>query len=346
MLAALFLTPLIVIIALWYDNYIVKQQKELQKLTPTISSTPISTSPAKEEKMLFVPYWTLTSQALDTSYDGFIYFGILPDATGIDKNDQGYLNLPTFKNLIPKNEKKYLIVRMVDNDINFKVLDDEPLEEKIIDESITIAKDYSFDALVLDLEVNALPFDTFLKKMNDFVKLFSQGSHQNNLKFYMTTHGDVFYRVRPYDLTTLSKYTDGIMIMAYDFHKAKGNPGPNFPLSGKEKYGYDFKTMINDFSKEVPKDKLMIVFGLFGYDWVVDENNQSIKQAKAVTYNEAKEKFTSRRDEKSFEMSATYDDKEGKHVVWFEDLESVNQKIKYAKTQGISSFIYWAHSYF
>ena len=81
------------------------------------------------------------------------------------------------------------------------------------------------------------------------------------------------------------------MIMAYDFHKVKGNPGPNFPLNGKETYGYDLQKMTDDFLQFVPPEKLTIIFGLFGYDWVIDDKNNALQSGEALSYLQIKQKF-------------------------------------------------------
>src|SRR5258706_13307864 len=110
----------------------------------------------------------------------------------------------------------------------------------------------------------------------------------------MTAYGDSFYRLRPYDIAAISKSIDGIMVMAYAFHKSNADPGPNFPLSGSETYGYDLKTMTNDFLHHITTDKITVLFGMFGYDWQVDDKGRVIGNGKAITLNGAKQKFLNR----------------------------------------------------
>ncbi len=133
------------------------------------------------------------------------------------------------------------------------------------------------------MEVNGLPFDSLLKQINSYVADFAKEAKGNNLSFSMTMYGDTFYRLRPFDVKTLAKSVDMIYVMAYDFHKSGGNPGPNFPLYGKETYGYDFQTMTEDFLKIVPKEKLSIIFGMFGYDWVVGEKGTAVQNGEAIS---------------------------------------------------------------
>lgn len=327
-----------------------------QSLVSPLSKIEISTSKLKkEEKSIFAPYWTLNNKSFFKDYNKIIYFSIAVNNQGIDFDDKGYKNIQSFLNLID-NKKSFLTIRMTDSDINSLVLRDNKLQKKIIEGSIDAAKENKFKGIVLDFEISALAFESVKKEINNFVKNFYNSSKKEQLDFYLTLYGDVFYRLRPYDVKALSGFSDKIMIMAYDFHKAKGNPGPNFPLFGKSKYGYDFSFMVSDFLKNVPLEKIEVIFGLFGYDWEVNEKGQSVSQASALSYLEIKKKFLDscnftnckiQRDKDSSETKITYVDESGKsHIVWFEDMESVKKKIEFLKQNGLNSVSFWSYSYF
>ena len=144
--------------------------------------------------------------------------------------------------------------------------------------------------------------------------------------------------------------------MAYDFSKAKGDPGPNFPLNGEGKYGYDFKIMVHDFLDVIPKHKLTIIFGMFGYDWKIDEKGRGREQAISKS-TIAFEKFMStcaykntcvtKVDNQSAETNITYtsENKEN-HVIWFESFESVVRKKAFLTELDLRSVGYWAYSYY
>lgn len=315
----------------------------------------VSSKVSNFKQSLFVPYWSIGTENIQ-GYDELIYFGISANENGIDKKDKGYTNISQFLKITNKVEKKFLTVRMTDSKINSLVLEDKILQSKIIGESINVAKDNLFDGIVLDSELSSLSFESVIKKINSFVDDFYSSSKQNNLIFKIAIYGDTFYRFRPYDIKFLGGHADEILIMAYDFHKARENPGPNFPLKGKEIYDYDFTKMIDDFSKSVPKEKLNVIFGLYGYDWMIDDKNQSIGQAQALSLEQIKNKFLNecdfkdclvKRDNVSSETKITYTDNNSqRHMVWFEDMESVEKKKEFLISQGIYSTAFWAYSYF
>jgi spore germination protein YaaH len=53
------------------------------------------------------------------------------------------------------------------------------------------------------------------------------------------------------------------------------------------------------------------------------------------------------RDVQSAEVKVTYLDLQGgNHIVWFEDEISVKRKEQFLNSRGITSFAYWAHTFF
>lgn len=335
-------------------SFVISPLGNIPRLTTVINpSTSLNVPNVK--KSLFVPYWSIGTKSIQ-GYDELIYFGITVNEDGIDKNDKGYIGIPQFLKITNKAEKKFLAIRMIDSKMNSSVLDNKVLQSKVIGESLNTAKENGFDGIVLDFEFSSLSFESVIKKINSFMSDFYSSTKQNKLLFKTTAYGDTFFRLRPYDVKFLGDHADEVMIMAYDFHKARENPGPNFPLKGKEAYGYDFSKMTDDFSKSVPKEKLNVIFGLYGYDWMVDDKNQSIGQAQALSLEQIKNKFLNecdfkdclvKRDNISSETKITYTDNNSqKHIVWFEDMESLEKKKEFLSSQGIYSTALWAYSYF
>lgn len=318
-------------------------------------SQAVSAPAAKRTTTLFVPYWTLSNKPLPENYDTLVYFGITANESGIDTQEDGYKNLQKFFNFVAPHQKTLLTVRLLDQTTDEKVLHDTNLQQKILDQSLQIAKQYHFDGVVLDLEYKALAFDEVVKSTTQLSTNFAAASHKDNLLFYQAIYGDASYRLRPFDVGAIGKVSDGIFVMAYDFHKANGNPGPNFPLHPLADEDYSFMQMIQDFSKKVAPEKITILFGLFGYDWIVNSGNQSISQATTITTKEAQAKFMPScqlkkcqevRDVGASEYHVHYTANDGQHEVWFEDTDSITQKEAFLSQHGIVSIGFWAWSYF
>lgn len=323
------------------------------KTTPSPTPTPHLAYPTTT---LFVPYWAVTTKSLPTTYNTLAYFGITANTSGINTKEDGYLALPKFERVVNDTQKTLLVVRLIDTDVDAKVLVDKNLQQKVIASSIATAQQYKFDGIILDFEYNALAFDSVVNNITQFSQSFAVSSHNAKLTYGQLVYGDTFYLLRPFDAQKISQKADNIFIMAYDFHKANGNPGPNFPLHMLPDADYSFTQMIVDFTKKVPYQKITVVFGMFGYDWTLNNKKDSISPGVSVTTSEAEQMFAApcklkncsiTRDNKAEEEHGIYtDSKDQEHAVWFEDETSVQKKQAYLKTQGISSTGFWAYSYF
>lgn len=343
----------------WYKNLYHKRAPQPQKITSPLPDrkTPLAST------AIFVPHWSDFEDADFSPYQTVIYFGIVPTTSGINKSEPGYKKLDFFSQSVGDDKERLLTLVMTNSDTNLAILKNKQSWDTIIQEALTIVDNYKFDGLVLDFELSVLPFGDMTDKVTDFVSFFATNTKGRNKHFAIAVYGDTIYRKRPYDISALSRASDEVMIMAYDFHKARGEPGPNFPLTGRREYGYDFQTMIEDFTSLAPPKKLTVVFGMFGYDWLVDEKKRPFTMATSLTLHEIRKKFlfnctmkncVVNRDPASAETEVNYVDETAFsqpniaafHIIWFEDEKSVESKIEILQEQGIGQIGYWAYGYF
>ncbi|HRN70724.1 MAG TPA: glycosyl hydrolase family 18 protein [Candidatus Woesebacteria bacterium] len=341
----------------------INRQTEAHPIKDTQESTQKEITPTQPKSLyagtritqsVFVPYWNIRNMSALSKYDSVIYFGISVNEDGVNKEEQGFANIQSFINTNSVSTN-YLTVRMLNTETNLKILEDKQAQQKVIADVISVTKEYGFDGVVLDLELSVIPFTDVKDNISMLMASFSEELQKEDLYFAVTLYGDTYYRSRPYDVKKIGNYADEVLIMAYDFHKSRGEPGPNFPFSGQKKYGYDFQQMIIDFSHDVSVKKLTVIFGKFGYDWTLGSQGMPLTGATAFTSAEAEDGFVSNcsynkctvsRDSESKEMKGSYVDKEGyKHAIWFEDEESVKVKTEYLKEQGIGSISYWTWGY-
>ncbi|MBI4080214.1 MAG: hypothetical protein HY430_00395 [Candidatus Levybacteria bacterium] len=354
------LLPFLFLLPYGFGSLKQKIQHDFSQVVPTHIPSPTPTwqpvRQTREKQSIFIPYWAVKKDDVFQLYDRLLYFGITSDDDGVSKNEAGYQNLAAFSRIAPQESEKILTFRMTDTQTNFSLLDNEVLKKRVIEQTISLAKQYNFSGIALDLEVNALPFDSVVKQINTFVKDFSSAAKKDDLSVVLILYGDIFYRVRPIEVKTVASYADEVMIMAYDLHKIRGEPGPNFPLTGKQAWGYDLQAMLDDYLRFIPPEKMSIIFGMYGYDWEVDEKGKTIGNGSIMTVNKAEKTFSPTcslsdcsiiRDPSAHESKITYTDQDGtRHIVWYEDEKSAEQKKAYLRNRGIQSFSYWAYSYF
>ncbi|MFS8158661.1 MAG: glycosyl hydrolase family 18 protein [Candidatus Roizmanbacteria bacterium] len=314
-----------------------------------------------ENVYVFVPYWNIPKETIqlphiinDHPLIVPLYFGLKPTETGvINRDEQGYLSLDSFiaYTEVTKTPAKYLVIRMVNTEENLKILQDHVSQKNLIDDTWSIALSKGFTGVVLDLELSVLPTEKIKDSITSFSLDFDTAMKSHDLLSFQTLYGDVFYRLRPYEVKKISQVADGIFLMLYDFHKASGSPGPNFPLAGDHLYGYSLTTLFNKLASIVPSNKLVPIFGMYGYNWTVDFQNRPLKPAKAQRLRDIQAFIPSCKtclvthDLYSKETQITYENDGANHVIWYETTDSISQKYAFLQELGIVRFGLWAYGY-
>lgn len=328
-------------------GYTVNNSRKEPVFQPEEQSVSPSPSVARPRKStaVFVPYWASGAVEDVSVYDSFYYFGIEPTKEGEIKDASSEKRIELMKNIPSK--KRRVVLRMLNSEIYTAILSNVSTQKKLAKELNTFLDMNTYDGVVIDLEVSFTLRDKTQNQITQFVQTLCTEIQDNYKSCSMLIYGDLFYRKRPYDLKKLGAIVDTIHIMAYDFHKAGGEPGPNFPFENAE---YDFQQMIDDFTASVPEEKLEVVFGMYGYDWTLNEQGTPLKAGTAISLGEIEGTLGRQypiKKNSSREKSIEYTDENGKrHVVWYEDRESVKVKTEYLLRRGIGQVSFWAYSYF
>ena len=139
-----------------------------------------------------------------------------------------------------------------------------------------------------------------------------------------------------YDYEKLGVMVDKIMIMAYDYHWSGGPAGPIAPLP----WVYD---VIDYVIMQIPLEKIYIGIPCYGYDWIIDDES---KRAKGLSYQQIinlkkRHNGTIEWDQESDTPYFCYDNDEGKHEVWFENIDSISKKAELIKKFQIRGAAFW-----
>ncbi len=318
----------------------------------------------KERSCVALPYWINLGRVEGLEGREVFYFGIAFDSAGNILKDEGWRKIDAVLKQI--DTKPYLIVRMVDSKQNAEILSDKNLREKIIEQTLEFTTSSGgFAGVVLNLEFSPIFYNFLQEKINLFVKKFYEDAKDAGVRFELILQADSFYRNRPFDIQFLSSQADYFWLMAYDFSKKDGEPGPNFPLFGKEKFGYDLVSAVEDFSRYIAPEKMGVFFGMYGYEWVVDEEKRPIRRAKALTVRQINERYVvnckpencsltidplAKEKEINFVLSEWSEDLNQyiiyPRIIYFDDQETVEIKKQELKKRGINGFCLWAYGYY
>lgn len=206
------------------------------------------------------------------------------------------------------------------------------------------------------------------KTADQYTKLVAYINDRLDKKFgesfvTVSTFADSFTKSRVTNADDLSHVSDALFIMAYDFHRPNSdNAGPIAPIDGIDVYSnYDLSTMLKDYLKNIPPNKLIMGVPYYGYNWVV---NSPVPYAERVQGSDLLGYSVSQTYEKvndtilEIEPTVLWDDLAkapyfsyvspetgSSRLVYFENTRSLTEKYKLAKESSLAGVGIWALGY-
>lgn len=244
---------------------------------------------AKKIIYAYLPYWYLEQSEyvqLDRLTD-ISYFGVYMEADGNFKTilddgtaEPGYRNWRENKKLdefLKKARNSGIRVSLTvishDDEISDKFLSCRDCWDtfltnvtKEMDSKRITDLNLNFEYVELTDKETALKYSEFTKFVNENLdKKYGEST------VVVASFADSMVKDRVSDIESLAKVADFIFIMAYDFHRPNSDKaGPVSPIDGIGVYAeYDIRTMINDYLKVAPAEKLILGVPYYGYNWVV-----------------------------------------------------------------------------
>jgi len=257
----------------------------------------------------YLPYWTLEKLEfieLDRLTD-VAYFGIyidgegnfvktVQDAEGIWIAEPGYRNWKENEKVTQLADacKKFgvnfaLTVVAHNDEDNDAFLDCRECWDNLLKNIYTELDEKNITDVNLNFEYAEYTGKDMAVKFSEFTKYANQelDKRYGNSNVVVSAFADSSVKDRvSSDLENLAKYSDGIFIMGYDFHRpSSDNAGPVAPIGGKGVHAeYDIETMLKDYLAVVPPNKLLLGVPYYGYNWVVGKDE---KYAERINGNDA-----------------------------------------------------------
>ncbi len=215
-----------------------------------------------------------------------------------------------------------------------KLLSDQRLRTAFIEQTIRLAKEKGYDGWDVDWE----QIDTAdSQRFAEFVAEWTKALHAEGLETSVDVHAltgskSDWVEALGHDYQLLAKSADWVQVMAYDYHFSESAPGPITPLNW-------LREVIEYSINYIPEEKLVLGLPVYGYDW-------SGNSGESIQYYEAMRRLNGyggewERDKTSGALKGEYEAGGQNHVIWFEDAESVVQKVKLAERYGINKFVFW-----
>lgn len=219
--------------------------------------------------------------------------------------------------------------RLVEN-----VLKNQTAQSEHIEDIKKLINRLGFDGVTIDYEeVKSSQRGNFSKFIEELsIALNSQGKYVE-VALHPKTGEKTDKRYDFQDWPNLVKHADHLYIMAYGEHYDEGDAGP---IAGNP---WVKKIIRYSQDNHIPSEKLFLGIPLYGYDW----NTSSDEAAKGLTYKDV-ESLISRYNLK-IEWDKNYKSPHfhygENHDVWFENAESVKEKIQLAKDANFNGITLW-----
>jgi spore germination protein len=218
------------------------------------------------------------------------------------------------------------------------ILENDQKQEEHIEELITKLKTMSFDGVAIDFEEVE---EGYSQQFTQYIKNLTKAAHQENLFVGVALHPKHGFvtdkRYEFQDWKALSAVADELYIMAYGEHWDGGEAGPIASIQWVEqilRYGKAQDVSLSKFYLGVP---------LYGYDW---RENSDDEEATGLTYMQvqaliAKHEINPEYDRRVEAPNFDYETNGFSHEVWYEDQQSVAQKVALAKEYGLGGVTFW-----
>ena len=328
----------------------------------------------------FLPYWNFhNADNIDfETLTTLAYFDIKVQSDGsIIKDDAGYTTFISneataiFKKAHKHGTRVVLTLSLMDNEEIKTFLDNEEAQAKLISESVRLVEDRGIDGINIDFEYEGDAGDSYRNRFTGFVDKLTKNMHTNVESSQVTVSvyasGVKYPKVQ--NIGDLSRVSDGIFMMGYDFAMASSDVAmPTAPLGGHKegKYWYDITTAVEDFLTVMPANKLILGTPWYGLNFEVYEPGFKAetvswyywgKQGEIQTYDKVKQNVKENRtDESTFKTGwdeiskvswAAYytPDTDTWRMVYMDDPRSLGAKYDFAKEKKLLGVGIWALGY-
>ncbi len=271
--------------------------KSISIISPVANKNTTAIKKHEYEVFGFAPYWTINK--LDNvdfnTLTTLAYFGVPvnPDGT-FDEDNVGFKTLQSdvakkvFNRAHNYGARVVLTLTQMDSDSIEALMDDKNAQDKAIENTVNLVAKNNLDGVNIDFEYVGDPGPAYRNKFTDFVANMTKRVHSAipDSRVTVSVYAASVRDPKIYDIASVSKVSDQIFMMAYDFAtSASSQVIPTAPLYGyKEgKYWYDVSTAVEDFLKLMPAQKLILGMPWYGYNYPVSK--PAVKAAKYQGYS-------------------------------------------------------------
>ncbi len=290
------------------------------------------------------PYWgdDLGTVAWD-QLSHIAIFGVVLESDGTVSGSSNWTNVAAEAMEYGRryDVKVHLCLIGFEDDVHAAVFPSSSRRRTTINELVELVDAYGADGVNVDIE----GLDNDLKA--DFTIFIQELNAEVDELFIATPAIDWS---AAYDYDELAAASDGLFIMAYGFHYTSSDPGPNSPLTGGSPWSsYAIDWSVEDYRDNgAPDDKIIVGLPLYGRNWPSTDNSvpgDATGDGSSVTWVSAISQGQTYGRHWDEVTSTPYTFPDGSHQLWYDDVESMTDKIGWSVDQGLQGVGFWALTY-
>ena len=141
-----------------------------------------------------------------------------------------------------------------------------------------------------------------------------------------------------YDYPALGRSVDQLIMMAYDYHYAGGNPGPVSPIAWDQ-------AVISYAKSVMAPSKVFLGMPLYGYVWKTSNDSGTAYWISGMENTAAQHGAVITRDGAYDEATFSYTSGGAQYVGWYVDGQGAADRIRLAHDAGIGGVVAWRMDY-
>lgn len=269
-------------------------------------------------------------------------YGFTEDGSLIEIDDEAMIRLAYQYRTAP-----VMLLSSITEDGNFSgeraslLFHDRRLQDKVLDNILAVMREKGYMGLDVDFEyIRPEDGEAFLSFLENVVERMHEAGYFVNTDLAPKTsaaQAGLLYESHNY--AAIGAISDTVLLMTYEWGYTYGPPMAVAPLD-------KVRQVVEYGVTEIPPDKILMGLPNYGYDWILPFE-RGITRATSIGNQYAVEIAERYGSEIQFDQTAQspyfdYWDREGrKHIVWFEDVRSIEKKFDLMDEFSLLGGGYW-----
>ncbi len=239
-----------------------------------------------------------------------------------------------------------LTIKSFNNGNIAAVVTSDNAQKNLIANILYLVNSKNLDGVNIDFEYVGNPSQTVTDGFTRFItNLNTELKRQNpnsilTIDTYLASGSDDGL----FDLPALALQSDAFIIMGYDMHTPKGDPGPVSAMGGDSNIiGY-----VQNYLEKVSPSKIILAVPYYGYDWPQNGTNDpsNVKILPYALIADQSKNLQLNWDTTSETPSFTYKDSSGNpRIVYFDNVRSLGIKYDFINEKNLKGVGIWALGY-